>query len=84
MTSNSYPNTHIYLGSFRIAPHDQPDYIRIGANSYQVKCKTVSVSGDAHARRKQVRKWQRQGLRVTPAHLHWTKCVVQEQQVERK
>lgn len=84
MTSNSYPNTHNYIGSFRIAPHSQPDFIRIGANAYQTKCKTVSVSGNAHERRKQVRMWKRQGLRVTPAHVHWTLCVVVDQQVERK
>jgi hypothetical protein len=79
-----HSNTHIYIGSFYLAPHGQPDFIRLGKSSYQVKCKTESVSGNARQRRLQVRKWKRQGLRVTPAHRHWTECVVEDRQAAPK
>lgn len=72
-----HPNTPIYRGSYRLAPHGQPDFIQLGKDSYQVNCKTESVGGNARQRRMQVRTWKRQGLRVTPAYLHWSQCVVE-------
>lgn len=75
-------NETIYRGSFRLAPHGQPDFIQFGKDSYQVKCRTQSVSGNARQRRIKVRQWKREGLRVTPAHWHWTQCVVEVRQAK--
>lgn len=66
-----------FRGTFRVTPSDQPDYIRSG-NALMSQCRIVGVGGNARARRRQVRQWKAQGLRVTPGHLPMNQCVVEE------
>lgn len=75
-------STNQFCGTFRIAPVDKPDYIRIGKNGMMVKCRTEGVSGNARARRRQVRQWRRQGLRVTPSSRPWEECVVEDSSIQ--